>query len=60
MRHTEEFIAYLDDLFAGCRAQPTDDLVSALVRAEDEGDHLSENELYSMVVLLTSRGTKRR
>ena len=56
MRHTDEFIAYLDDLFAGRRAAPTEDLVSALVRAEDEGDHLSENELYSMVVLLIVAG----
>jgi cytochrome P450 len=56
LRHTEEFIAYLDDLFTRRRAEPTDDLVSALVRAEDEGDHLSENELYSMVVLLIVAG----
>src|SRR6186713_784358 len=45
-RHTDEFVAYLDELFASRRTTPTDDLVSALVRAEDEGDHLSENELY--------------
>ena len=38
------------------RAEPTEDLVSALVLAEDEGDHLSENELYSMVVLLIVAG----
>ena len=55
-RHTDEFVAYLDELFASRRATPTDDLVSALVRAEDEGDHLSENELYSMVVLLIVAG----
>jgi len=55
-RHGEEFIAYLDDLFARRRAEPTEDLVSALVRSEDEGDHLSENELYSMVVLLIVAG----
>jgi cytochrome P450 len=55
-RHTDEFVTYLDDLFAARRAEPTDDLVSALVRAEDEGDHLSENELYSMVVLLIVAG----
>ena len=35
---------------------PTDDLVSALVLAEDGGDTLSENELYSMVVLLIVAG----
>jgi cytochrome P450 len=56
LRHTDEFVAYLDDLFAQRRAEPTSDLVSALVRAEDEGDHLSENELYSMVVLLIVAG----
>jgi cytochrome P450 len=56
VRHTQEFVEYLDALFAERRAEPTDDLVSALVRAEDEGDHLSENELYSMVVLLVVAG----
>jgi cytochrome P450 len=55
-RHTDEFVGYLDELFARRRAEPTDDLVSALVRAEDAGDHLSENELYSMVVLLIVAG----
>jgi cytochrome P450 len=55
-RHTDEFVAYLDDLFAQRRVEPTDDLVSALVRAEDEGDRLTENELYSMVVLLVVAG----
>lgn len=55
-RHTDEFVAYLDELFARRRAEPTDDLVSALVRAEDEGDHLSQNELYGMVVLLIVAG----
>ena len=55
-RHTDEFVAYLDDLFARRRAEPTEDLVTALVQAEDAGDHLSENELYSMVVLLIVAG----
>jgi len=55
-RHTDEFVAYLDDLFARGRVEPGEDLVSALVRAEDEGDHLSENELSSMVVLLIVAG----
>jgi cytochrome P450 len=54
--HTEEFIAYLDDLFAARRADPRDDLVSALVQAEEEGDRLSQNELYGMVVLLIVAG----
>ncbi len=55
-RHTDEFVAYLDDLFELRREEPTGDLVSALVQAEDGGDHLSENELYSMVVLLIVAG----
>ena len=33
---TNEFVAYLDDLFARRRADPTDDLVSALVQAEEQ------------------------
>jgi cytochrome P450 len=55
-RHTDEFVAYLDELFAARRAEPRDDLVTALVQAEDAGDHLSESELYSMVVLLIVAG----
>ena len=55
-RHTDEFVAYLDELFAERRAQPTDDLLSALVQAEEHGDRLSENELYSMAVLLIVAG----
>ncbi len=56
VRHTQEFVEYLDALFARRRAEPAEDLVSALVLAEDAGDHLSENELYSMVVLLIVAG----
>ncbi len=55
-RHTDEFIEYLDDLFARRRAEPTDDLLSALVQAEEQGDRLSENELYSMAILLIVAG----
>ena len=56
LRHTDEFVAYLDVLFAERRAEPSDDLVSALVLAEEHGDRLSENELYSMAVLLIVAG----
>ena len=56
VRHTNEFVAYLDDLFAKRRAEPSDDLLSALVEAEEHGDRLSENELYSMAVLLIVAG----
>lgn len=56
LRHTDEFVAYLDDLFAKRRVEPTDDLLSALVRAEEQGDRLSQNELRSMAVLLIVAG----
>jgi cytochrome P450 len=54
--HSGEFLAYLEDLFDRRRREPTDDLVTALVQAEEQGDNLSENELFSMVVLLIVAG----
>jgi cytochrome P450 len=51
-----EFVAYLHELFAARRADPGDDLVTALLAAEDGGDTLSERELFSMVVLLIIAG----
>ncbi|HSU14653.1 cytochrome P450 [Longimicrobium sp.] len=47
---------YLRTLFAARRAEPRDDLVSALVHAEAEGDRLSEDELLGMVFLLLAAG----
>jgi cytochrome P450 len=52
----EEFLAYLHELFARRRAEPGDDLVSALVEAEEQGDALTEDELSSMAVLLIVAG----
>lgn len=46
----------LRKLFAKRRADPRDDLVTALVQAEESGDHLSEEELLSMVILLLIAG----
>jgi cytochrome P450 len=51
-----EFIAYLRELFDRRRGEPGTDLISALLRAEDGGDTLSEQELFSMVVLLITAG----
>jgi cytochrome P450 len=53
---TTAFVAYLRDLFARRRAEPADDLVSALLQVRDGGDALSEQELFSMVVLLIVAG----
>jgi len=51
-----EFTDYLRGLFAERRAQPRDDLLSALLAAEQAGDRLSESELFSTMVLLIVAG----
>ena len=51
-----EFVAYLTDLFAARRADPQDDLVSALLAARDEEDALTEEEVFGTVVLLIVAG----
>ena len=51
-----EFVAYLTDLFAARRADPQDDLVSALLAARDESDALTEEEVFGTVVLLIVAG----
>ncbi len=50
------FVDYLHTLFAARRQTPQDDLISALVAAEMDGDRLSEAELSSMVALLFVTG----
>ncbi|CAN5807333.1 cytochrome P450 [soil metagenome] len=54
--HMQAFMAYLRELFAARRAESKDDLISALIQAEEEGDSLSENELFSTVFLLIVAG----
>jgi cytochrome P450 len=49
-------LAYFDDLIARRRAEPRDDLVSAMVRAEERGDLLSHGELMAMLILLLVGG----
>lgn len=52
----EEFIAYLARVFTERRHHPQQDLITALLEAEEAGDRLSEEELYAMVVLLIVAG----
>jgi cytochrome P450 PksS len=47
---------YLRRLIALRRRDPKDDLISALIAAEDGGDRLSESELIAMLVLLIIAG----
>jgi len=49
-------IRYIRKLVKKRRADPRDDLVSALARAEEAGDTLSDDELTAMVFLLLAAG----
>ncbi|MEY2475969.1 MAG: pimeloyl-[acyl-carrier protein] synthase [Actinomycetota bacterium] len=50
------FAAYLVPLFEQRRRAPRDDLISALVAAEEAGDRLGADELLTTVVLLLTAG----
>jgi cytochrome P450 PksS len=52
----QDFIAYLREVFAARRKQPRDDLITSLLQAEEAGDVLSEQELFSMILLLVVVG----
>lgn len=56
VQHMNEFIAYLKDWFVKVREQPGDDMISQLVIAENQGDRLSEQELYGVVTLMIIAG----
>jgi cytochrome P450 len=48
---------YIDDMLARRRHALTDDLISELIRAEDDGDRLSADELRMLVAALLLAGT---
>ena len=50
------FLRYIRRLIAARRAAPGDDLLGALVQAEEAGERLSEDELVAMVFLLLVAG----
>jgi cytochrome P450 len=56
VRAAEEFAAYLRELAAARRADPGDDLISALAQVVDDGDRLTEDELIGTCVLLLNAG----
>jgi cytochrome P450 len=45
-----EFYAYEDELIAARRPAPGEDLISALIEAEEAGDRLSDDELRNLVL----------
>jgi cytochrome P450 len=56
VRDAAEFVGYLRDLIAHRREQPDEALISALIRARDENDALSANELTSTIFLMIVAG----
>ncbi len=55
-RSALDMIECLKEIIKECRQNPRDDLISALVAAEEQGDTFSQDELYSMFVLLQIGG----
>jgi cytochrome P450 len=56
VRASMEFSDYLRDLSRRRRAEPRDDLISALSQVVDAGDRLTEDELIGTCVLLLNAG----
>ena len=56
VRASQEFTEYLRTLSRDRRANPSDDLISALAQVVDEGDRLTEAELIGTCVLLLNAG----
>lgn len=56
VRAAAEFHTYLGALLAARRALPGDDLLSALLAAEEQGERLSREELLSLAATLYSAG----
>jgi cytochrome P450 len=56
-RAQDDLDRYARDLIAARRSQPADDLVTALIAAEESGDRLSTDELITMVGAVLVGGT---
>jgi cytochrome P450 len=57
LRAWEQLDAYLEGLIARRRQALGDDLISELIRAEDDGDRLTHDELVNLVAILLNAGT---
>jgi cytochrome P450 len=52
----DNIVEYINEVIAWKRENPSDDLLTALIAAEDDGDRLSEDELVEQVLLLYVAG----
>ena len=57
-RSEQELYEYFEGIIAQRRQEPQDDLVSALLAAEEEGDRLSHGELLATLLLLLVAGNE--
>lgn len=55
-RATRALYAYFRPLLAARRAEPQDDLMSAMIEAEEDGQQLEENDLLALCTLLLVAG----
>lgn len=55
-RASAEFTSFLTDYLDSRRARPGNDLITALITAEEQGDRLSTDELIATCVLLLNAG----
>ena len=56
MRALEEFMPYVNDMIERRRTAPTDDLTTALIEAEVDGEHLAHEEILMFFYLLMVAG----
>jgi pimeloyl-[acyl-carrier protein] synthase len=57
-RSTLELQEYLAGIVAARRRQPREDLISALIAVQEQGDTLSDEELYATCMLLLAAGNE--
>ncbi|WP_037294078.1 cytochrome P450 [Roseobacter sp. CCS2] len=53
---TNDFVAFMRGYIAKRRKTPTDDMISTLIAAEQDGEKLSEDELITTCILLLNAG----
>jgi cytochrome P450 len=57
-RASDELVAYLEVIAEERRREPREDLISALLRAEEAGDQLGRQEVFSICILLLVAGNE--
>jgi len=53
---TKDFVAYVEAVLVDRRARPGDDLISAMLEVEDDGDVLTDEEIVGTVILALNAG----